>query len=399
MRKLISLLIIVLAVTSPVAAQQRCHDAARDAVPLLEAAKVNIEMDETNEALVLIQAAQVLLETCETESSSEVAATPTSSAETVEVEQAVEVAAVMTSAVVTPPDVNLEQSVAFIAFAHTSIDSGPIDLYTGRSNALVVTNLAFGEATGLMPFNGGPRRFVARPAGSGADGEVLYTVEWDYLANSSWIVTAAGLLDELSFIVEPVSIVRNDFDGRARVRVANFVPDRRVTVRSENDIEFGNGLGWIGIKDTMVDAGSYTLEVNADGEALMEPVTFELGKETTHTFYVIGHPDSDHAVRLLPIIAPQDMTRVRFVSERSDTVDIHYRPTNDRIIESIAGGATSEWIALASGAVTFIAYEPGTGPRGRELGALPLQLRPGRDMTVRLNGQGFEVNEVTLTSP
>jgi hypothetical protein len=228
---------------------------------------------------------------------------------------------------------------------------------------------------------------------------VLYTVEWDYLANSSWIVTAAGLLDEFSFIVEPLSIVRNDFNGRARVRVVNLVPELRVRVRSEEGVEFGDGLGWIGIKDTMVDAGLYTLRVNTDGEALMEPVSFELDAEMTYTFYVIGRPGSDHPVRLLPIIAPQDMTRVRFVSRRSDGVDIHYRPANDRIVERIAGDETSEWIPLASGAVTFIAYEPGTGPTGRELAALPLQLRPGRDMTITLDGQGFEVNEVALTPP
>jgi hypothetical protein len=139
--------------------------------------------------------------------------------------------------------------------------------------------------------------------------------------------------------------------------------------------------------------------VNADGDALMEPVSFDFDKETTYTFYVIGHPDSNYPVRLLPIIVPQEMTRVRFVSQRGDAVDIHYRPANDRIIERISEGQTSEWIPLASGAVTFIAYEPGTGPRGRELGALPLQMRPGRDMTIHLNGQGFEVMEVTLTPP
>lgn len=399
MRKLISLLIIFLAVTSPAAAQQRCRDAAHAAAPLLEDAKVNIELGETNKAVILIQAAQVLLESCEVEDSSE--ATPMPSGETVEVSVdtgQVSADPVMTSAVIHPPNVNLEQSITFIAFAHTSIDSGPIDLYTGQSSDPVVANLAFGEATGLIPFNGGPRRFIARPAGSGAGGEALYTVEWNYLANSSWILTTAGLLEEYSFIVEPVSIVRNDFNGRARVRIVNLVPERRVTVRGENGTEFGNGLGWIGIKDTMVDAGFYTLAVHADGKALMEPVSIELDKETTHTFYVIGHPDSDHAVRLLPIIARQDMTRVRFVSERSDVVDIHYRPGNDRLVESIAGGAASDWISLSSGAVTFIAYEPGTGPRGRELGALPLQLRPGRDMTIRLNGRGFEVSEVTLTA-
>jgi hypothetical protein len=404
MRKFIGLLLILL-VAAPPAAAQSCQAAALAAVPLLEDAKVRIEIGETNEALVLIQAAQTLLDACETDSGEAVPVVHTQTDEPAEAAEVVDSAAevadspAVTNAVVNAPEVDLEKSITFIAFAHTSIDSGPIDVYTGQSNTLIVANLAFGEATGLIPFNGGPRRFVARPAGSGTDGDVLYRVEWDYLANSSWIVTAAGLLDELSFIVEPVSIVRSDFNGRARVRVVNLVPKRRVTVRSVDDVEFGNSLGWIGIKDTMVDAGSYTLEISADGKALMEPVSVELAEKITHTFYIIGHPDSDYPVQVLPIIVPQDMTRVRFVSSRSDEVDIHYRPTNDRIVESIAGDETSDWILLASGAATFIAYAPDTGPRGRELAALPLQLRPGRDMTITLDGQGFDMAEVTLTPP
>lgn len=397
MRKIIGLfMMFLMAAASPAAAQLRCRDAAHAAAPLLQEAKLSIEAGAADEALVLLQAAQALLESCGVQTNSESAAAPATSAENTGATPE-PINPVKTSAVVTAPDVNLEQSVTFIAFAHTSVDSGPIDLYTG--GALVVANLNFGEATGLIPFTGGPRRFVARPAGSGADGAVLYTVEWNYLANSSWILTAAGLLDEFSFIVEPVSIVRNDFNGRARVRVVNFVPERRVTVRSENGVEFGNGLGWIGIKDTMVDAGSYELRVQGDGERLIEPVSVELSSETTHTFYVIGSPDSDYPVRLLPIITPQDRTRVRFVSERGDAVDIHYRPTNDRIVERIGADETSDWIGLASGAATFIAYEPGTGPTGRELAALPLQLRPGRDVTITLDGRGFEVAEVTLTPP
>lgn len=406
MRTILCLLIVLVLVVSPVAAQN-CPDAARAAIPLLENAKVRIENSETNEALVLIQAAQTLLSACEGAAAEMVTAaaeTPgeTPAPEIVQVLESETVAAeppAVTNALVNAPDVNLEQSVAFIAFAHTSVDSGPIDLYMGRATTPIVANLHFGEIVGPIAINGGPRRFIARPAGSGPDGSVLYSVQWDYLANSTWILTAAGLLDELSFIVEPVSVVRNNYGGRTRVRVVNFVPARRVTVRSDSGIEFGGGLGWVGIKDTMVDPGSYTLQASADGEPLMEPVTLELDRDTTYTFYIIGRPGGEPAPRMLPIITPQDMTRVRFVSGRGDAVDIHYRPANARIVEGIAEGETSGWIALASGAVTFIAYAPGTGPTGRELAALPLQLRPGRDMTIAVNAQGLRVAEVVLSSP
>jgi hypothetical protein len=403
MRKTIYLLITLLVVVPPAAAQT-CHDAAKAAAPLLEDARVRIESSEPNEALALIHAAQTLLSACGGDSEAETPTAQGQSNETTALDSSgststVALSPTMTSAVVTPPEVDLEQSIAFIAFANTSVDSGPIDLYSDQVTVPVVANLAFGEATGLVPFNGGPRTFIVRPAGSGADGDVLYSVAWDYPANSSWILTAAGLLDKLSFITEPVSIVRNEYNGRTRVRVVNLVPELRVWVHSENGAEFGNGLGWIGIKDTMTDAGSYILQVNTDSESLMESVSFEFDEETTHTFYVIGHPDSDYPVRLLPIITPQEITRVRFVSSRDDAVDIHYRPTNNRIVEGLARDETGAWIPLASGAVTFIAYAPGTGPTGRELASLSLQLRPGRDMTITLSAQEIAVIDVTLSSP
>lgn len=359
-------------------------------------------------AVALISAAQVLLAACDTEPTGEpetaiaqqVDAAPaeaiSESSDASTSEAAANEQPAPASVTINAPEVDLQKSVAFIAFAHTSIDSGPIDIYSGSSGTPVIANLAFGETTSLIPFNGGPRTFTARPAGSGPDGELLYTVRWDYLANSSWIVTAAGLLDKFAFIVEPISIVRNNYNGRARVRVVNLVQDWRLTVRGDNGTEFGSGLGWVGIKDTMVNAGSYTLQVSASGETLNDPTPFEFTAETTHTLYIIGQPNSTHPVRLLPLVTPQDTTVVRFVSRRDDAVDIHYRPTNERLVADISSGETSEPVSLASGAVTFIAYAPGTGPTGRELAALPMQLRPGREITVTLNNRGMEVTEVVL---
>lgn len=388
--RVISLVIFGLLAAVYPAAAQTCESAVSAALPLLEDAQARIEADEPELALALISGAQALLAVCqETIEPANIPPTPET--------EVVSAPSSQSAAMVTPPDVDLEMSIAFIAFAHTSVDAGPIDIYTGNSVTPVIANLNFGEATALIPFNGGPRTFLARPAGSGAAGDLLYEVRWDYLANSSWILTAAGLRDELAFIVEPISIVRNDYNERARVRVVNFVPDRRVTVRGTNGVVFGDGLGWIGIKDTLVDAGSYELEVRtSDGEKPLEALRLEIEAATTYTLYIIGRGDADLPVRVLPIITPQDMTRVRFVNAGADGVDIHYRPGNERLVDNLPGGETTDYVALASGAVTFIAYAPGTGPTGRELAALPLQLRPGREVTVTLGANTMEITEVAL---
>jgi hypothetical protein len=96
--------------------------------------------------------------------------------------------------------------------------------------------------------------------------------------------------------------------------------------------------------------------------------------------------------------SPQDQTRVRFVNQRADAVDLHIRPGNARIIENLQPGASTDYIGLPSGAATFVAYAPGEGPRGQEKAALAEQLRPGRDLTVTLGANGqMSVTESVFT--
>jgi hypothetical protein len=336
---------------------QSCRNATIAANALLENAKDRIGVGEPEMAVTLINEAQALLGVChpdETVLISQRAASPIAIPEITATATALSPGGFD----IQPPEVDLTQAIVFIAFAHTSIDSGPLDIYLGSSQTPVVAKLTYGEATHLVPLNAGMRQFTVRPAGSGPDQDSLARVEWNYAANSSWIVTAAGLLSEFAFIVEPISIVRNDYHERSRVRVVNLVRDMRLSVRSDSGGEFGNGLGWIGIKDTMVDPGMYELHVRtADGKTTNEAIAFDFLVERTYTLYLIGQPERGHPISVLPIVTPQETTRVRFVSARDGSVDVHYRPSNERIVEAIAGGETSPYIPLASGAVTFIVTE------------------------------------------
>ena len=357
---------------------QTC-DAVGDATSKLDEAKSSIEAGDTEAATTLINEAQALLSGCGAATTTDI--TPMAANTTVNV-----------------PEVDPEVSIVFIAFAHTSPDVGPIDLYTNDIDEPVVANLAFGEATELFPFEHGARVFTARLAGSGKNGEVLASGNKDYGANSSWVLTAAGLNEKVSFLVEPMSVVRNKYGNQARVRLVNFVPETRIDVVDANGNDFGIGLGWIGIQDKMVDAASYTLQVNANGGPMLEPVTFDMAANTTYTLFVIGQPDSDSPVQILSIVVPQETGRVRFVSTRADTVDVHYRPGEERLIENLGAGATTDWVTLEAGAFTFIAYAPGTGPTGRELAGVALQLRPGYDITVSVNENEMTVTDVVFTT-
>ncbi len=388
------LILITALLFVPAVAAQSCSAEAVTANNLLEEAKTLMLAGDTETAVARINAAQELLTSC---APADVAPpAPTSTPMIADTDSAAAPAGFLVQA----PEVDLEQAITFIAFAHTSIDAGAIDLYLDDSETPVISQLAYGEATPLIPFNGGSRRFNIRSADSGLEGEVLYTMTWDFVGNSSWVVTAAGSVDAFAFIVEPVSIVRSDYEGLARVRVVNLVRDLRVSVLAEGGTVFGDNLGWIGIKDTMTEPGAYVLNITgADGQNVGESVSFDFEAETTYMLYIIGQPESANPITILPVLAPQDVTRVRFMNTRADTVDIHARPGNNRLVESIAAGETTSYLTVASGAMTFLAYAPGTGPTGQELIGIALQLRPGRDITITLNAETMIMSEETLQQP
>lgn len=395
------LLSLLLTAVKPALAQT-CDVIA--ASSMLEVAKTHLASGEDDQVLTLMNAAQAALSGCgtataplETEAA-DITVTPTAAVAEPTAAVATPAASIPnTTSIAVSPDIDAEKAIVFISFANTSIDSGVIDIYSNLTPEPVVTDLAFGEATGLVPFEAGSITFTGRVAGSGKNGEVLAADNKDFAANSSWVVTMAGLQSKVSLIMEPMSIVRSKYNGQARVRVVNFVQDSRIDLVEGEGDDFGSHLGWVGMKDKMIDPGTHTLQAHSDGKALMEPMTFDFAANTTYTLYIIGQAGSDHPVQILSIVTPQETTRVRFISTRSDAVEIFYRPAKEMLIENIANGETSDWFTLEAGAVTFLAYAPGTGMGGREMGGIALQLRPGRDLTITMSDNNMDVTEVALT--
>jgi len=152
---------------------------------------------------------------------------------------------------------------------------------------------------------------------------------------------------------------------------------------------FAEGLGWAGIQDVEVEPGTYQLQVTDGADAdFTEPVSFDFEADTVYVVFLTGSTTMGPALDYLVIEMPQDETRVQFINERSDTVDIHLRPGGDLLVNGLEAGATSEWISIPSTAATFIAYAPGTGTTGQELASLASQLRPARDVTVVFSDDG-----------
>lgn len=302
---------------------------------------------------------------------------------------------------VNAPEIQDGASVFFLRFANTSIDSGPIDIYSRKSgDQLLVENLAFGQTTEFATFAAGNQVFIARPAGSGAGGEELYRLKWDFNANSSWMVIAAGLKSTYSFIVEPITIIRNDLDnGKARVRVVNWVSGgERLSVTTDTGVSLASGLGWVGVADNEIDPGEYSLNIaTASGVTQGDAIPVQFEPNTIYVLLIVGGKDGTPSITLMNSVSSRETTRVRFINNRSDAVDLHFRPSNERLITDFSSGTTTEYIVMPSGAVTFVAYAPGTGPKGQEKAAVPVQLRPGYDVTITLSADGgMDITETVL---
>lgn len=352
-----------------------CEELAVQASDLLRSAQDLLADGNIVEGSTLIDSAIALLDSCNGES---VMASPVSNATLAPTSEA----NVSDSFTITAPVINEEASIAFIRFAHTSVDVGAIDFYMNNGNVLLVSNLVYGDVTEFLPINGGEQSFLTRRHNAGADSEVLYQLSWNFVGNSSWIVSALGLVETFAFTLEPISVLRNEYDEQARIRVVNLMAGApRVSVTSDSGLVLADGLGWIGIQDSLIPAGSYSLQVSNDAGA-DESLSFDFEANFTYTLYVVGQ----ETLEVLNIVSQADMTNVRFVNNSHSAVDIHYRPGNARLVENLANGGESEWISILSGAYTFISYAPNTGPTGQELAGIAIQLRPQRYMVFELVG-------------
>lgn len=299
-----------------------------------------------------------------------------------------------------PTDLDPAGSLAFVRFVHAAADVGPVDIYLAETpDTPVVANLTFGEVTEevLLPSSAG---LIAQAAGSEAGSETTTQLDFELGGNSSWIVAVVGLNSNASVLLEPISVLRSDYNEMARVRVMNLVAsDATFSVTSDADMDFGTELGFNGMADNDIEPGSYTLSLTgADGSAVGESEAYTFEANTTNTLLIVGAADGSQPIRVIPVVSPRDVSHVQFVNAGTEPVDIFIRPGDTAVVNGLEGGATSEWVEVPSGAATFITYAPGTGPTGQEQAALPLQLDPSRDVVITFGADGLaELTSVELS--
>ena len=397
--KTLLLVLILIGLSFSSAAQETpsCSDSAVEASTLIIAAQALLAEGNSVEASTVLDSATLLLQNCNTVAPVEAVVTPAPSATLAPPSDAVDPIATG-SYTITAPTLIEENSIAFVRFAHTSVDMGAIDIYMGNSNVLVVSNLVYGEFTEFVPINGGQLSIVIRSHDAGADSDVLSQISWDFVGNSSWIVSALGVAEKLAFNVETISITRNDYAEQARLRIVNVMADApRVTVNTDSGEVLADGLSWIGIQDTMLAPGTYNLQFSSENSSEPLAQSFDFEANVTYTLYVIGRGTPELPLQVLNIASPADMAYVQFTNNSGAAIDIHYRPGNVLFVENLPTGVESAWMGLPSDSYTFISFAPGTGPTGQELAGIAIQLRPNRYMVFDVTGSEMRLVSESLS--
>ena len=125
---------------------------------------------------------------------------------------------------------------------------------------------------------------------------------------------------------------------------------------------------------------------------------FTFAADRNYTIFLTGSEDTTDAPQFVTLINSQDITRVRFTNTLAESVDIHSRPGNNKIVGALEPGATSDWVEIHSGAAAFTAYGVGMGLRGDEKASLSESLYSGRDLTLSIGSDGqITVQNVAFT--
>jgi|GEM_PF-853216 len=397
---ILGLLFILLVGSASTQDSKKCPQFAKRALVILDDARIALEADDKDGALAHITNAQDKLVKCNPETgeidNSDQPTVAENASDTTTVGNRNDSTG---NFIVNAPVVNPQHSISFIQFANWSPDIGNLDFYLGNNTTPIVENIAYPEVTHSIIVNGGNLSVTARPTGSGSDGEALNQLNWDFQGNSTWMISGIGLQSEYAFFVEPISITRTDYNNKARIRVINLIAShQRVTVNTNSDIELANGINWVGLKDTMLEPAEYSLNIELEDNTTIDNLTTqEFEANMTYTVVLIGMNTDEQPIQAVVIKNPENITRVKFVSKRSDAVEVYLMPDAIEVVDQLEPDTETDWIALPSGALSFILFTPDSGPTSQELAGISRQLRPGRDITIVVDDSGLHLSEEAIT--
>ncbi len=278
-----------------------------------------------------------------------------------------------------------EDAVGFTRFAHTAADVGPIDIYLGNSQTPVVSNLSYGQVTDFMALPTTLSGYTARAAGSGATSDALFKLNWGVKANKSEMIVASGLAARKAFLLEPLTLVRNDTKGQARVRIFNTVwGGALLSVTAKQGAAFSKDQKYLGVSaDADVAPGSYDLDVtDGTGKVLASAPGVKLEADKVYVMLLTGGADGNPPLKVLPVISDQETTRVQIVNQTGNAVDVYVKGTDKPFATGLLAGKSSDFISLPSSAVTLVIRQAGSSAKDKEVAFIASQLRPGRDTII-----------------
>jgi hypothetical protein len=252
---------------------------------------------------------------------------------------------------------------ASVRVVHGSPDAPPIDVIV--DGAVIVENIAFGEASEYMPVSEGTHQLQVVPTGQAADSAVIDT-EIDLDEGGTYVFATTGLLNEIDSQLYEVDLSGDDMDAdQARIRLLHLAPETdSVDVYVAGGDELIDDANFPDASDyTTVDAGTYDLEVrehDSDVVALSVPdLVIQAGG--VYDLVVMGLTSDDSLTALaletyatpvcsdiLGVGTPDDAcVRVLNASPDSPAVDVYVNDT--LLVENLAFGENTIHAALPGG--------------------------------------------------
>jgi hypothetical protein len=234
--------------------------------------------------------------------------------------------------------------------------------------------------------------FTARAAGTVSEGDVLFRLNRRVKANQSEIITAAGLGGKRAFVLEPLVLVRSATRGKARVRVFNMVwGGSYLTVKDNRGATYGQDMQYLSASgDTDAEPGTYSFQVQQSGSGIMVSSAddIKLEADKIYSLMILGGMDGTPPIHFVILVSDQETTRVRIVNNSDMPADVYVKGIETPFARAIAPGSATDYVDTPSGATTFIMRAAGSPANSNELAFVAPQLRPGRDVTITINGRG-----------
>ena len=291
--------------------------------------------------------------------------------------------------------------VSLVWFAHVGTDAPSVDIYFGdTATTPIVSDLSFGDVTPMFAVLANKRGFVMREAGSAPDSVPIFTANWALTPNQSYLILATGLVYKRSFVLQPITLVRNNMQGKSRLRIINVISDSPpLRMLDTTGASLGTNLYYLRTVDLNHALGSSDLILqNRLGEVITTE-TVDFKADMLYVALITGDAIDTFPIDLQVLEIPQETTRVRVVNHADANLNVLLKRNAKQVpfATNLAPDAQTDFTDVPSGAASFLVKSAAEGADNRELAAALTQLRPSRDVTLTIQKSGAKL-EIGVTA-